>query len=523
MRQQTHLFRRKGFKNFYFRMRVPHDIQYVYDKKEVKRSLKTADLREAKRRVQVMAVKQQQAFDEIRKKLAGSPKFVLDGSEASIQAVCARWQHEVLAGDEAFRIECPSSDDLEEFRENRTTAQPLLRDALATGHVERVEPVLRLFLHLLNIQLDCSEDEYRRFLYRFAETLTDTNEQQIQRNTGAVVQTPPEPVSNLTLEDLFADWKRLYRGDRQKTIDKVESILREFQDVVGRKPAAAYDKVDVIAYRDYLLDVRKWAPGTAKTKITLLSAVFGVAVADGKLPTNPAAMIRVPTSKARPRRLPLEISELQMIFSSPLYTEGFRMKGGRGEAAVWLPLLSLFSGNREEELGQLRVWDVCCRNGIWYLNILETDEDDEANTKVKNSSSWRKLPLHPKVIEAGFLRYVGRLKEAGHVRLFPKLTPDKYGTFTTSWSKWFHRYLRDKLGITSKLKVFHSTRHNFRDACREAGLDEEIADRLMGHKGNGATGRGYGKGFSLERLKEAMDKITYPGLEIPIIEPEDNS
>jgi len=49
MYQQTHLFRRKGITNLYFRMRAPHDIQHVYDKKEVKRSLKTADLREAKR------------------------------------------------------------------------------------------------------------------------------------------------------------------------------------------------------------------------------------------------------------------------------------------------------------------------------------------------------------------------------------------------------------------------------------------------------------------------------------------
>jgi len=279
--------------------------------------------------------------------------------------------------------------------------------------------------------------------------------------------------------------------------------------------------VDVIAYRDHLLDVCKRDPKTVDTKITLLSAVFGAAIGDGKLPANPAARIRIPKSKTKRKRLPFETRELQMIFNSPIYTEGLRMKGGKGEAAVWLPLLSLFSGNREEELGQLRVWDVCCQNDIWYLNILETDEDNEADTKLKNSSSWRKLPLHPKVIEAGFLRYVERLKEAGYVRLFPELTPDKYDIFTSSWSKWFHRYLRNRIKITSRLKVFHSTSHNFRDACREAGLDEEIADKLMGHKGSSdAAGRGYGKGFSLEKLKEAMDKITYPGLEIPIIETE---
>jgi len=64
----------------------------------------------------------------------------------------------------------------------------------------------------LNIRLDCSEQDYRRFLYCFAETLADTNQRQIQRNEGGVVPTPPEPASRLTLDDLFADWKRLYQG-----------------------------------------------------------------------------------------------------------------------------------------------------------------------------------------------------------------------------------------------------------------------------------------------------------------------
>jgi len=372
MYRQTHLCRRKGFKNYYFRMRIPHDIQHWYDdRQEIKRSLKTADPREAKRRVQDMALNQLAEFDEVRRKRTGSPKLVLDGSEASIEAICTRWQHEVLAGDEAFRLERPAGDDLEEFFENRVAVQPLLQEVLSTGNVEMVGSVLRLFLHVLNIKLDCSEKDRRRFLYRFAETLAETNEKQIQRNTGAVVPTPAEPGSRLTLDDLFSDWKRLYRGGRQKTIDKVKSIVCEFQECVGRKPADAFTKSDVIAYRDYQLDVIKRKPKTVGTKITLLAAVFSVAVDDDKLPVNPASRIRIPKSGTRVTRLPFETSELKVIFGSPVYREGFRPKGGKGEAAAWLPVLSLFSGNREEELGQLRPEDVRCEKGIWYLNILE--------------------------------------------------------------------------------------------------------------------------------------------------------
>jgi hypothetical protein len=74
MYSQTYLCNRKDQKTYYGRIRVPLDIQHVYGKKEVKRALRTTDLREAKRRVQVWALKLLQEFDEVRRKLGGAPK-----------------------------------------------------------------------------------------------------------------------------------------------------------------------------------------------------------------------------------------------------------------------------------------------------------------------------------------------------------------------------------------------------------------------------------------------------------------
>jgi len=134
MFSQTYLYKRLGFKNYYLRMRIPLDLQYLYDdRQEIKRSLKTADPREAKRRMQVMALKQQQEFEELRRKLAGSAKLVLDGGDASIEAICSRWQHEVLGWDEASRVDRPPRIDLAESRENRVAVEPLLREVLVTG------------------------------------------------------------------------------------------------------------------------------------------------------------------------------------------------------------------------------------------------------------------------------------------------------------------------------------------------------------------------------------------------------
>ena len=61
---------------------------------------------------------------------------------------------------------------------------------------------------------------------------------------------------------------------------------------------------------------------------------------------------------------PFEIADLQAIFKTPVFTVGERPKGGKGEAAFWLPLLALFTGARLGELASLRASDVARDDAI---------------------------------------------------------------------------------------------------------------------------------------------------------------
>ena len=190
------------------------------------------------------------------------------------------------------------------------------------------------------------------------------------------------------------------------------------------------------------------------------------------------------------------------------------------DAGRWIPLLALYQGCRVEELAQLLVSDIQCIDDVWCLVIDDMPGEQGAAKRLKNTASRRRLPIHPKVIEAGFLQYVQRIREQGAERLFPDLHPDRFGKRSASFSKAFMRYLRKELGVTDKRKVFHSFRHTFRDACREAGLDEEIADALMGHSNPQKMGRRYGGSFSVQRLLQAVQQISYPGLEVAPLEDE---
>jgi hypothetical protein len=78
--------------------------------------------------------------------------------------------------------------------------------------------------------------------------------------------------------------------------------------------------------------------------------------------------------------------DLKAIFASPVYAAAKRPKGGRGEAAFWLPLIALFTGARLEEIAQLYVRDLqqVPNEDLWFFNITDTGEDQRLKVKAKN-------------------------------------------------------------------------------------------------------------------------------------------
>jgi integrase len=114
---------------------------------------------------------------------------------------------------------------------------------------------------------------------------------------------------------------------------------------------------------------------------------------------------------------------------------------------------------------------------------------------LKNRSSRRNVPLHPMIIEAGFLTWV-KAREDGP--LFP-------GTSSAAgkrYSRWARKLVADKS------KVFHSWRHTVKDRMRAARVPDVEQRAILGHAGNGVADA-YGLGYPLKVLAEAVAKITY--------------
>lgn len=221
-------------------------------------------------------------------------------------------------------------------------------------------------------------------------------------------------------------------------------------------------------------------------------------------------------SKAKDEKDPFSAEQLKTIFGGPVFngceSERYRATAGTTNLShtswYWLPLLSLYSGARLNELCQLGVDDVRLECGISYLALHE----DTEGQRIKGHRS-RDVPIHSTLVELGLLDFAEERGRRNDVKLFPALKQDAQGYYSSQSSKDFAAYIT-RIGAKTPKTSFHSFRHNFRDACRNNGVHPDIASILVGHSLSGMEGR-YGSGkVLLERLHQEIEKVAYPELDL---------
>jgi integrase len=287
--------------------------------------------------------------------------------------------------------------------------------------------------------------------------------------------------------------------------------VRAFRDLLQKLPTNYTLKKEykgktvqeVVIMTEGNLSIDRQKSQTVNKNLSALRVVFNHGIAEFDLTVNPVALLAVAVDDAEGGE-PFTTDELVQIFSSE------RIKNGQWDADYWLPVMGLFTGARLNELGQLYLDDIRDERGVNYLDINANRPDK----RLKNAESARRVPLHPELIRLGFLEFVTRQRAAGHDRLFPELVYDPTQGYTRNYSRDFSRF-RSRLGITGTGKKFHSFRHSFKDAAREAEIEQAVYDTLQGHTASRNVGSSYGKGFSLTRLAEAVRRIEYPGVVVP--------
>lgn len=530
-----------------FRKAVPEDLRAVFGRTEFTETLNTKDLAEAKRRVKEVGLRYDAMIEAARTGRVG-----ITLGEA--QQLALAWKAEALQQDEEARLSAPA------YSGTVAATMKLVNDQSALGkHLgdlkraqdrrdyRSVEQTVMSLLTQSGRVVDRRTEGFQALNRLFLQASIDVVNEQINRCIGdltapnAAAASPMVPYATVSRQssesestpiseilDLWVaerkpppkterEWRMAFRRFQEvvgsdipvQTIRK--DHVREFKQALQRMPRVLTAKrrkmtvPQIIASMGELCDDEKLSNVTVNKQLGALSSVLTWAMDNGYIETSPASRVRAKIRSNTKKRFPYDDEDLTTIFCSPIYTTE---RSQATASQFWLPLMALWMGAREEELGQATVADVRREDGIDYLRIDTVEE----NQTTKNEGSQRSVPFHPQIIACGFLDYVAKFGRNGHRQLFPELKPNKDGSYTAGWSKWYGRYVRS-LGITDTRKVFHSFRHNFKDACRRAGIEEAVHDALTGHS-NGSVGRGYGRGFQVATLAKAMNTITYPALDL---------
>ena len=481
---------------YQFRRAVPADLRGKLGW-EIKISLGTRDPNEAKRLFAQEFERSEKIFEVARGEYKFSPK--------DAQALAGKWLMERLEA-------VDGSDDLE----NLDGVIGSVIDALEDRRYDMVAPQVDALIREEGLPIEAGSEGYQRLSEQVLKAYLTELQIAAKRAMGnwsrdpaldAVPEwTPPVRAPDVSkkgrerLSDMYEGWKKEQKPTDRLILER-DIALNRYYDMHGDMEIVKITKGHIRQVKDRMVD-KGLSPLTINKQLSHVRAVLRFAVDNGYIDDNPGAGIGVRGARRQTKaRLPYSVDDLNLIFSGPVHRDGKRPHGGGGEAAFWLPLIALYSGMRMEEIGQAHTTDLKQEGGAWYIDVTDLDGNGKS---VKTASSRRKVPVHPVLIEKGLIEYARSLPEG---RLFPDLRPDRYGKLTTSFSKWYGRYIR-RLGLTDSRKVFHSFRHTFKDALRAAGVEEAIQDAIMGHAGGG-VGRTYGSGYPVSVLAESVAKTVF--------------
>lgn len=536
---------------YWHRAAVPVDIKSTYPKTEETFSLRTKDPREALILVRKAAAEVDERFAAHRRKIAGlqapPARELTKGQLARLEEV---YHAHLLEEDEAVRLDgfyedvdpLPWEPRLT-FEEREAQAREFGDDTrfqLARGKSDvfwrsEVEEVLTW--DGLGIRLDPASASWKLAERALQSAAVRAHDDIARRNKGDVVPTPELP--DIAKQDAHlasmvrAEWiaEKSKAGWVPKTRHEHEVWTQHFIDYVGDKGIQLYNKADARAFKQAL---QKLPPNWNKHR-NLRNLSFKSAVARSselqlapmsdkninkimqfvgslwlwaerhydEVAGSPFKGLQIDIKqRARDDRDPFTIDQLRAIFNAPIYrgcrsASKWKHPGNevlRDSGQYWVPLISLFSGARLGEIVQLRTTDVKEESGILYFDLQDEGEDQ----RLKNENSRRRIPVHPKLIELGLRELMMQRRTNGEVRLFPDLPLGKDGYYSSPFSKFYGRFLAS-VGAKGAKTSFHSFRHNFEDACRDAEAPPEVMNTLQGHGESGMAAR-YGKGYVLRKL-----------------------
>ncbi len=311
------------------------------------------------------------------------------------------------------------------------------------------------------------------------------------------------------------DISEFTREDFRVFVDALHNHLPKSRTKLAKFKTLPYSKLKEIE----LTEDEKLAFDTKKKKISTIKQMFDIAIDErySYIEKNYAEAFGLKpnkkTKKSVKPRHPLKPENLQKLFSSKIYTTKKEQILKHKPEQYWIPIIALYTGMRENEICQLYVEDIKSEVISTGKTVYYFDVNDDKDKHIKNQNARRKVPLHPKLIEFGFLEYYKSIKNKqerlwNNLRLHP--TEKRYAT---DYSKNFMKYFRKHI-TTEKGQVFHSFRHSVGDQLLKNAvkhrLPKALMNQILGHAPDkDETSQTYSQGYGIEELYTGVCSLEF--------------
>lgn len=485
------VYPRPNSPHLWFHIKVPRDLKVLYGGQQWadQVSLGTSDRREANLKAARLRAQWLDTFERQRRQQVGQRVERMTPEIAKFLA--QQVLHETL--------------DRAEVRESRSWREEMLRMHVRMGLVGMQTTATR-FDMVIDEKTPAVNEGFVHYINELKAVLR-----------APAVDHPPAPEAPAKpryLRDVFDRWKApLIPTEEGKklpdAVTKKAAALKLYEEQTGNPPLGELRRDQGEAFKTFLLKQE----GASKTKNMRLGAVkdlLNYAAVDLEwIDKNPWARIDIPYV-TESKREPWTLAQVKSFFGLPLFTKyelPSTTASNGGPAAYWIPLLGLYTGASVGELCQLRTADVLDKDGIACISI----NDEAAGATLKTEQRRREVPLHPKLVELGFLEYAAAIRQAREERLWPALSfrDGKPGGY---FSAWFGKFRKT---APEKVPDFHSLRHTVRSKLAAARIPVPEQDRITGHKATGSMGVKVYTEYTMETLLDAVKKINYPGLVLP--------
>ena len=288
-------------------------------------------------------------------------------------------------------------------------------------------------------------------------------EQQARKIIGEIVErTTGEPLRNYKVDDWLNHWLDMKeRVLASTTMRRYRQTIRDFVACLGSRAnlgLAHLSPKDVLTYRDSIIKAGN-SSRTANLSMDVVGAALNGALRQGYIQTNPATAVESLSVNVEGRETftPAQVAKL------------VRSATGDWPGAI---LFGYYTGARIGDVADMR-WDAI----DWRDKVIRFTP-----SKTKKLVT---IPLHP-ALERELLKTAG----IGKTPIFPSLAGKTAagkcglsGRFAAVMKRAGIEGKRINSGRVRKFSslTFHSLRHSFNSAMANAGISQEIRQKLTGH------------------------------------------